>query len=47
MHSAERISRRRVCRNAQQSLRKFIFLDQFQSGLPLNRKAIMLRGNWR
>jgi hypothetical protein len=35
------------CRNAQQSIRKLILLDQFQFGLPLNRKAIMLRANWR
>jgi hypothetical protein len=35
------------CRNAQQAIRKLILLEQFQTGLPLNRKAIMLRANWR
>jgi hypothetical protein len=38
---------RRRCRNAQEAIRKLILLEQFQTGLPLNRKAIMLRANWR
>jgi hypothetical protein len=29
------------------AIRKLILLERFQIGLPLNRKAIMLRGNWR
>jgi hypothetical protein len=35
------------CRNAQPAIRKLILFDQFQTGLPLNPNAIMLRANWR
>jgi hypothetical protein len=46
-HSAERIYTGAVAATHNKAIRKVILLDQFQFGLPLNRKAIMLRANWR
>jgi hypothetical protein len=46
-HSAERIYVSAVAATHNKAIRKLILLDQFQFGLPLNCKAIMLRANWR
>jgi hypothetical protein len=46
-HSAERIWAGSIAATHKRTIRKLILLDQFQFGLPLNCKAIMLRANWR
>jgi hypothetical protein len=46
-HAAERIYDSAAAAMHNSSSRKLILLERFQFGLPLNRKAIMLRANWR